>query len=151
MRSNELLSSSREIGYWMTSEKPDPARRNVLIVEDDPAVARILRVCLHRAGFNTSVVETGRGALEKMDQSQPDAVLLDLGLPDGLGGAVLRRLQAARDGYPVWLILSALDEDEATRRYGPLNGIFVPKPFDPWDLIRRLKDLLDHRPDAGPA
>ncbi len=132
----------------MTSQKPDVSRRNVLIVEDDPAVARILRVCLQRAGFNTTAVDTGRGALETMDRGQPDAVLLDLGLPDGLGGAVLHQLQASRDGYPVWLIVSALDEDEATRRYGPLKGIFVPKPFDPWDLIRRLEDLLCHRPDA---
>jgi DNA-binding response OmpR family regulator len=132
----------------MTFEEPDAARRNVLIVEDDPAVARILKLCLHRAGFNTTEAETGRGALEKIDHGQPDAVLLDLGLPDGLGGAVLHRLQASRDGYPVWLIVSALDEDEATRRYGPLNGIFVPKPFDPWELIRRLEELLDYRPDA---
>lgn len=130
----------------MGAEGQQTERRKVLIVEDDPAVARVLRVCLRRAGFETSEVETGGEALKKMDEDRPDAVLLDLGLPDGLGGAVLRRLHEARDGYPAWLIVSALDEDEARRRYGPLKGTFVPKPFDPWNLVKKLEDLLDHRP-----
>jgi DNA-binding response OmpR family regulator len=127
----------------MASEQQASVRRSVLIVEDDPAVARVLRVCLRRAGFETSEVETGGEALENMDAGTPDAVLLDLGLPDGLGGAVLKKLQqVSPDGYPVWLIVSALDEDEAIRRYGPLNGTFIPKPFDPWELVKTLENLL---------
>jgi DNA-binding response OmpR family regulator len=132
------------------SEGQGTGRRSVLIVEDDSAVARILRVCLRRAGFETVEVETGGEALKKIDEGQPDAVLLDLGLPDGLGGAVLQRLHEAQDGYPAWLIVSALDEDEARRRYGPLKGIFIPKPFDPWDLVKKLEDLLSRRPPRNP-
>jgi len=86
-----------------------------------------------------------------MDEAQPDAVLLDLGLPDGLGGAVLRRLHQSQDGYPAWLIVSALDEDEAKRRYGPLKGTFIPKPFDPWELVKKLEDLLSRRPPRDPG
>jgi DNA-binding response OmpR family regulator len=133
----------------MASERNGAARRSVLIVEDDPAVARILRVCLRRAGFETIEVETGGEALKKMDEGPPDAVLLDLGLPDGLGGAMLHRLHEARDGYPAWLIVSALDEDEAVRRYGPLKGVFVPKPFDPWELVKKLEELLNRRSAHG--
>jgi DNA-binding response OmpR family regulator len=134
----------------MTSEGNATARRSVLIVEDDPGVARILRVCFRRAGFETIEVETGGEALQKMDEGPPDAVLLDLGLPDGLGGAMLHRLHEARDGYPAWLIVSALDEDEAVRRYGPLKGTFIPKPFDPWELVKKLEELLNRRPADGP-
>jgi DNA-binding response OmpR family regulator len=129
----------------MPSERNAAAPRSVLIVEDDPAIARILRVCFRRAGFETTEVATGGEALKKMDEARPDAVLLDLGLPDGLGGSVLRRLHEARDGYPAWLVISALDEDEANRRYGPLKGVFVPKPFDPWELVRKLEELLSRR------
>jgi len=148
-----LLNYSRFFarnGYCMASERNGAARRSVLIVEDDPAVARILRLCLRRAGFETTEVETGGEALRKMDEGRPDAVLLDLGLPDGLGGAMLHRLHEARDGYPAWLIVSALDEDEAIRRYGPLKGIFIPKPFDPWELVQKLNDLLSRRDTDGP-
>ena len=136
----------------MASGEEEADGQSVLIVEDDPAVARILRVCLRRAGFKTVAVETGREALTKMDEGV-DAVLLDLGLPDGLGGAVLSRLQASLDGYPAWLIISALDEDEAIRRHGPLKGTFIPKPFDPWDLVKTIEDLLSRRkPDTpGPG
>ena len=83
----------------MTSERNGASQRSVLIVEDDPAVARILRVCLRRAGFDTLAVETGGEALKKMDEGRPDAVLLDLGLPDGLGGTVLNRLHERSPGW----------------------------------------------------
>jgi DNA-binding response OmpR family regulator len=113
----------------------------VLVIEDDDAIARILRLSLGINGFETAEVETGRAALEALDRGSFDAVLLDLCLPDGRAGDVLRRLQVAgRD--PVWVVMSALDEDEATRRYGRLQGPFLPKPFDPFDLVRLLNQLL---------
>lgn len=121
-------------------------QRSVLIIEDDAVVARILKVTLQRAGFATTEVETGGEALRRMDEHAYDAVLLDLGLPDRLGGSVLKRLQeVSANGYPAWLIVSALEEDEAIRRYGPLKGMFVSKPFDPWDLVKRLGELVDSR------
>jgi DNA-binding response OmpR family regulator len=82
-----------------------------------------------------------------MGEDHFDAVVLDLGLPDGLGGAVLRKLQdVSPKQRPAWVIISALDEDEAVHRYGSLKGPFIPKPFDPWDLIRKLEQLLAARP-----
>jgi DNA-binding response OmpR family regulator len=125
-------------------------RGKVLVVEDDPAVNRILRVCLRSAGFDTSQAETGGDALRQLEATPFDAVLLDLGLPDGRGGDVLKKLQGdSLDDCPVWLVISALDEDEATRRYGPMGGAYVPKPFDPWEVIRTLQKLLAGRSGAS--
>jgi DNA-binding response OmpR family regulator len=122
-------------------------RRKVLVIEDDEAIVRMLRLSLRRNGFETARAESGREALTAMDEGNFDAVVLDLCLPDGRGGDVLQRLQAT--GHcPVWIVMSALDEEEAVRRYGPLQGPFLPKPFDPWDLVRLLDRLLGPEPDG---
>jgi len=117
------------------------AHPRVLVIEDDEAIVRMLRLSLRSGGFDTARAESGREALAAMDEGDFDAVVLDLCLPDGCGGDVLQRLQATRC-CPVWVVMSALDEDEAVRRYGPLRGPFLPKPFDPWELIRLLNRLL---------
>jgi DNA-binding response OmpR family regulator len=114
----------------------------VLLVEDDSAVTRILSLLLRNSGFEVTGVGLGRDALFALDERPYDAVVLDLGLPDGLGGKVLAKLQGIpRDCFPVWVVISALDEDEVARRYGPLGGPFLAKPFDPV----RLADLLDEQ------
>jgi DNA-binding response OmpR family regulator len=66
--------------------------------------------------------------------------VVDLRLPDRQGGAVLQRLRS-QDG-PAWVAISALDRQEAEKEYGPLGSNFLTKPFDPWDLIRKLGELL---------
>ncbi len=127
--------------------KQNLTHRKVLVIEDDDAIIRVLRLSLRSSGFDTAWAESGREALTAMDEGEFDAVILDLCLPDGRGGDVLQRLQAA--GHcPAWVVMSALDEDEAVRRYGPLQGPFLPKPFDPWDLIRLLDRLLGNGSDG---
>lgn len=127
----------------------------VLVVEDDESVARVLRFALAAAGFEVTGVTTGAGALRLLEQGFAQAVVLDLVLADDLGGAVLEWLRQL-DPYdlPVWIVISALDHREATRRYGPLGSYFFAKPFDPWDLVTTLEQLLGARrqqpdPDMG--
>ena len=118
----------------------------VLVVEDEPAVARMLRISLHAAGFDVVEAVVGREALQILERESADAVILDLGLPDGRGREVLDRLRQADDsGFHAWVVISGLDREEATGRYGPLGGHFLAKPFDPWDLVRVLNTLLSER------
>jgi len=118
-----------------------PGNPRVLVVEDDDAIVRVIRLTLRNKGFETARAESGCEALQAMDDGAFDAVVLDLCLPDGRGGDVLRRLQVG-GRRPPWVVMSALDEDEATRRFGPLRGPFLPKPFDPIDLVELLDSLL---------
>jgi two-component system phosphate regulon response regulator PhoB len=120
-------------------------RPRVLVIEDDTGVARMLRFSLRNAGFDTSEVTTGGEALRILEQQPPDAAILDLQLPNGQGRAVLdwlRQLDGLASNSPVWVVISALDGEEAIRRFGPLGGRFLPKPFDPWDLVAILRTLL---------
>ena len=65
----------------------------------------------------------------------------DRALPDGLAGAVLPRMRASRpthDRALARVVMSALDRGKATQQYGPMGNRFVAKPFDSWDVVRRL-------------
>ncbi len=117
----------------------------VLIVEDDEGVAMMLRFCLQRAGFDVVRFPAGNQALRALDERAPDAVVLDIGLPNSRTGVFLDRLmeiEREEDSAPVWVALSALDRGEVARLYGPLEGHFLAKPFDPWDLVRSLGKML---------
>lgn len=103
----------------------------------------MLRFALKEAGFEVLQASRGGEALLVLEEGQIDAVVLDLGLPDGLGGQVLewlRQHEQQEDGRPSWVVISALDRQEATRRYGLMDGRFLAKPFDPWQLVRMLGD-----------
>ena len=128
---------------------PEPVAANrakVLVVEDDQAVARMLRLCFRQAGFDVTAVSTGDDALHILRQEDPPhAAVLDLQLPDGQGGAVLdwlRRCGERTADRPVWVVMSALDRETATERFGPLGSHFFSKPFDPWELVAILRNLL---------
>ena len=125
-------------------------RMKVLLVEDDAAITRTLSISLRDSGFDVSTAELGGKALQMISSERFDAVVLDLGLPDGRGGDVLRLLQqGSSQGGPVWLTISALDKEDAERRHGALGAPFLAKPFDPWELVRTLENLLQ-RDDSVP-
>jgi DNA-binding response OmpR family regulator len=120
--------------------------QRVLVVEDDQSVRRMLRFSLRSAGFDISEVSTGAEALQVFQQDVPEAIILDLGLPDGLGGSVLewiRRTVNAPDVPLVWVIISAQDLNDVIKQYGPLGRHFLAKPFDPWVLVARLQELMN--------
>ena len=115
----------------------------ILVVEDDPSISQVLQLALRRAGFEVIGVTDGAQALNELDRSRVVAVMLDLGLPDGRTRDVLARLRnGGGQGSPGWLALSALDPGDAERQYGPLGNRLLPKPFDAWAAVRRIKDML---------
>lgn len=116
----------------------------VLIVDDEVSIRRLLRNTLERAGYAVVEAMDGREALTGAALHQPDAILLDLGLPDrdGLGLIPLLR----RDGDAVILVVSARDatgEKVAALDLGADD--FVTKPFDSEELLARLRVALRHR------
>ena len=116
----------------------------VLIVDDEVSIRRLLRNTLERAGYAVVEAMDGREALAGAALHQPDAILLDLGLPDrdGLGLIPLLR----RDGDAVILVVSARDatgEKVAALDLGADD--FVTKPFDSEELLARLRVALRHR------
>lgn len=99
-----------------TTPRENSALRRVLLVEDDPAHARLTAILLAEAGFaETAHAETLARALESLRAAPVDAVLLDLGLPDARGLDGLQQVLAAAPDTPVLVLTSADDDDQATR------------------------------------
>lgn len=113
----------------------------ILIVDDEPALQKMVGEILTQAGYETAAALTCRQALEQFRAFAPDAVLLDVMLPDGDGFTLFGQLRQARD-LPV-LFLSARDEDEARLRGLGLGADdYITKPFLPQELLLRLRAVL---------
>jgi DNA-binding response OmpR family regulator len=114
----------------------------VLVVEDEPAIAELIRSYLSREGFTAHVVGDGPGALAAITRDRPAVIVLDVGLPGVDGTEVCRRLRAAGDWTPV-LFVTARD-DEVDRVLGLELGAddYVTKPFSPRELVARVKAVL---------
>jgi CheY-like chemotaxis protein len=116
-----------------------------LLIEPNWDLARITRRALQDHGFVVTQVDAGGEALAVLGTQYPDAVVLDPDLTDGAGSRVLDHLHQLeqREGpSPGWIVISALDRRDVVRLYGPFIPHFLAKPFDPWDLIRLLEELL---------
>jgi DNA-binding response OmpR family regulator len=122
----------------------------VLVAEDEPAIADVLRLNLRAAGYGVEVVADGSAALSAVRELRPSALVLDIGLPTLDGIEVCRRLRASGDWTPV-LFVTARD-DEIDRILGIELGAddYITKPFSPRELVARLGGVLRRvRGDAG--
>ncbi len=119
----------------------------ILLLEDDPAIARTVIYALERAGLQVTHCLLVRDALQQIARTPYDVLVLDVGLPDGSGLDVCRQVRA-HGATPV-LMLSAHGE-EIDRVLGLELGAddYVTKPFSPRELVARVRGLLRR---AGPT
>jgi len=121
----------------------------ILVVDDDRSLRDALRRALTLAGYDVALAETGQEGLSRIAADQPDAVVLDVGMPGLDGLDVCRRLRASGNRLPV-LMLTAR-ESVADRIDGLDAGAddYLAKPFDVGELKARLRALL-RRAGEGP-
>ena len=114
----------------------------ILLVEDDPSLARGLSATLRASGYAVDIAEDGEAAWQMAGDEPYALITLDLGLPDMSGLEVLRRIRAAGNKVPV-LILTARDALE-DRLIGLDMGAddYMLKPFEPTELEARIRALL---------
>ena len=120
----------------------------ILVVEDEAPIRRFLAIVLGAGGFEVLEAERGRLGIERAATEAPDAVLLDLGLPDMDGKAVIAGIRAWSQ-VPI-LVLSVRDgEEEKIAALDAGADDYVTKPFATGELLARLRAALRKRPAGG--
>jgi two-component system, OmpR family, response regulator MprA len=117
----------------------------ILVVDDDPAVSGSLERALRLEGYEVETAADGTSALHALALAAPDALVLDLGLPDMDGLEVCRRLRLAGDDTPV-LMLTARDAvNDRVQGLDAGADDYLVKPFALAELLARLRALLRRR------
>lgn len=110
----------------------------VLVVDDDPAMRRTLTINLRARDYEVETAGDGRSALQIVDERMPDVILLDLGLPDLDGVAVLSRLRAFTQ-VPVIVVSARTESDDKVEALDLGADDFITKPFSIEELLARVR------------
>lgn len=123
----------------------------VLVVEDDRAMAGLVRSYLEHEGYRVEVAETGEEGIELAQQVRPHLILLDLMLPARSGWEICRALRARSD-VPIIMVTARRAEDDRLRGFAEGADDYVVKPFSPRELVARVGAVLRRRhPTAAQA
>jgi two-component system, OmpR family, response regulator MprA len=131
------------------AEAATPSAR-VLVVEDDEAIADVLRRSLRAEGHEVQSAGDGVEALSLAEQFVPDLVILDLGLPRLDGTEVLKRLRAEGD-VPILIPTAPTETEDRVEGLDSGADDYLPKPFEREELLARTRALLRRRPPRGSA
>ena len=117
-------------------------RQHIVVVEDEPAQRQLLLDYLTKQGFRVTGFESGVGLRRMVERELPALVLLDVGLPGEDGFAIARWLR--EKSGKVCIIMVTAAGDTVDRVVGLETGAddYIPKPFDPRELLARIKSVL---------
>ena len=116
----------------------------ILIVDDEPAQLELLRYNLEKAGFETVQADNGLRAIDLVEDTDPDLVVLDWMMPEASGVDVCRELRARASTRLLPIIMLSARGEEGDRALGLDTGAddYITKPFSPRELVARVKALL---------
>lgn len=110
----------------------------ILTVDDDPAILRTLSINLKARGYDVETASDGRTALQIVHERMPDAILLDLGLPDVDGVTVLRQVRSFSQ-VPIIVVSARPDSDDKVEALDLGADDYVAKPFNLEELLARVR------------
>lgn len=121
-----------------------PPRKQILVIDDDPASAEILRATLSHAGFRVIRGSRGRDALLTASRKRPDLILLDVLLPDINGLEICRQIKQnpTTQNIPVIFVSARAHPDDRAAGLEAGAEDYITKPFDPLELVARLRSFF---------
>jgi DNA-binding response OmpR family regulator len=137
-----LAERSTEKGSAMgTNESPGSGTHRVLLVDDDEKLLALARLALSKNGVEVETAVTSAGALEALENGNPDVVVLDIVMPDISGWEVLRRIRES-SGVPVMLLSGRDSEVDKARGLDLGADDYLTKPFSFMEFEARVRALL---------
>jgi DNA-binding response OmpR family regulator len=122
-------------------------KRRILIVDDEERMVRFIRLNLEHDGFEVEEAFNGRQALDKLRQTLPDLIILDVMMPDLSGFEVLRMIRESND-VPVIMLTAKAEEDDRVNGLELGADDYITKPFSPRELVSRVRAVLRRTIDA---
>jgi DNA-binding response OmpR family regulator len=127
------------------------AKKNILVIEDEPHIALGLTDALEFEGFAVMVAETGQKGIALAKQARPDALLLDLMLPDMNGYQVCEEVRRVNPQLPIIMLTARSQEADKIRGLESGADDYVTKPFSVGELVARIRAIfrrLERRPET---
>jgi two-component system, OmpR family, KDP operon response regulator KdpE len=127
---------------------PNDEGKRILVVDDEPQIVRALKVILRNAGYATEQAESKEEALNAVSVRPPDAMVLDLVLPDGSGVDVCADVRSW-SSLPIIVLSAVGDEHEKVRALDAGADDYITKPFGVDELLARLRAVLRRTSEDG--
>ena len=124
--------------------------KTILVVDDEPKITQLVRDYLERAGFGVSVAHDGKKALSLAKTEKPDAVILDLGLPQ-LDGLDFTREFRKTSNAPIIMLTARSDESDKLIGLELGADDYITKPFSPKELVARVRVVFRRIENATSA
>jgi DNA-binding response OmpR family regulator len=127
--------------------------KKILIIEDDPAISRLVDYTLRHEGYEIITASNGVEGINKAHKEAPDVIILDVMLPGIDGFEVCHRLRAEPDTAGVLILMFSAKAQEIDKNTGLKVGAdeYLPKPAAPAEIVRRVSILLAKKMNAGTA
>jgi len=116
----------------------------VLVIDDEPAIRKLLRMGLSTQGYDILEASNGKLALERLSE-EPALIILDLGLPDIQGHELLRMIRGRNESVPIVVLSSRGDEAGKVQALDLGADDYVTKPFGMDELLARMRAALRHQ------
>jgi DNA-binding response OmpR family regulator len=129
------------------------SKKTILVIEDEPHIALGLKDALEFEGFLVFVAENGKAGKELAQRERPDAILLDLMLPDMNGYDVCKDVRARDQVVPIIMLTAKSQEADKIRGLESGADDYVTKPFSVGELVARIRAIFRraHRPSEAPT
>jgi two-component system response regulator VicR len=120
----------------------DASLKKVLIVDDEPDTLELVKLVLESGGFETVLAASGKEALNELEASKPDLVLLDIMMPDMDGWEVFRKIKEKNPKMPIAILTAkAQNFDRLLGLHVLKADDYITKPFGKNELISRVRKL----------